>query len=321
MPTVSVIIPAYRVTAYIAEALDSVLQQSLSDYEVIVVNDGCPDTEALERALAPYLARIRYLKRERNSGVAAARNAGIEASQAPYIAFLDGDDRWDPRYLEIHLELFRDDPALDVVYGNARIFGPSADAGKLAMDLLPSRGEVTFSSLICMRCNVCISSTVRREMLLRVGMFDVTQRRCEDFDLWLRIAKAGGKFAYHREATLHYRKRDNSQSSDVRLALLAMIDLARKIQRDWQLTASERDLTERQARQWRAELDLAEGKGAFEAGKMEEALGHLEQAQRHFHTRKLAMVLLALRATPNAVLWVYRLRNRWLLARTASMHQ
>jgi hypothetical protein len=207
---------------------------------------------------------------------------------------------------------------LDVVYGNARIFGPTAEAGKLSMELLPSRGEVNFASLISLRCNVCASSTVRREMLLRVGMFDVGQRRCEDFDLWLRIAKAGGKFAYHRQVLLHYRKRDGSQSSSARLALLAMIDLCEKITRTFQLTATERDLVEQQAEQWRAELDLAEGKAAFEAGRIDEALTHLKRAQLYFNTRKLALVLLALRTTPGMALWAYRLRHRFLLARAAS---
>lgn len=320
MPTVSVVIPAYRVTAYIAEALESVFQQTFTDHEVIVVNDGCPETEALEIVLQPYFSRIRYFKQEQNAGAAAARNAGIEAALSPYVAFLDGDDRWDPHYLEIQLGMFRDDPALDVVYGNARIFGSSPDAGRLAMDLLPSRGQVTFASLISMRCNVCISSTVRREMLLRVGMFDVKQQRCEDFDLWLRIAKAGGKFAYHQQVVLHYRKRDGSQSSDARLSLLAMIDLSEKFQHSGQLTADERHLAQRQADQWRAELDLTEGRGAFEAGRFDEAITHLERAQCYFNTRKLAVVLLALRTVPGVVLAVYRLRHRIQLARAASVH-
>lgn len=320
VPTVSVVIPAYRVTPYIAEALDSIFHQTFSDYEVIVVNDGCPDTEALESVLRPYLSRIRYLKRERNSGVAAARNAGIEAALSPYIAFLDGDDFWDARYLEIHVAMLREDPALDVVYGNARIFGSSTDAGRLAMDLLPSRGEVTFASLISMRCNVCVSSTVRREMLLRVGMFDVKQQLCEDFDLWLRIAKAGGKFAYHQQVVLHYRKRDGSQSSNARVSLLAMIDLSERFQRSGQLTPAECELAQRQVDQWRAELDLTEGRGAFEAGRFDEAIAHLEEAQRYFNTRKLALVLFALRTVPGVVLQVYRLRHRFLLARAASVH-
>src|SRR5262249_43809454 len=92
-PAVSVIIPAYGVTPYIAEALDSVLAQTYTDFELIVVNDGCPDTAALEAVLRPYLDHIVYVKKE-NGGVSSARNAGIRVARAPLIALLDGDDAW-----------------------------------------------------------------------------------------------------------------------------------------------------------------------------------------------------------------------------------
>src|SRR5919198_1434145 len=94
VPAVSVIIPAYRVTQYIAEALDSVLAQTFTDYETIVINDGCPETVALERVLEPYRERIIYLKQE-NRGPGAARNAGILAARSPLIALLDADDVWE----------------------------------------------------------------------------------------------------------------------------------------------------------------------------------------------------------------------------------
>jgi glycosyltransferase involved in cell wall biosynthesis len=101
-PLVSVIIPAYDVAEFIGEALDSVFAQTFTDYEVIVINDGSPDTAKLERALAPYLSRIVYLKQE-NRGVSAARNTGINAARGSLIAFLDGDDVWLPNYLEVQV--------------------------------------------------------------------------------------------------------------------------------------------------------------------------------------------------------------------------
>src|SRR5262245_33441277 len=94
-PSVSVIIPAYNIAPFIAEALESVLAQTFTDYEIIVVNDGSPDTEELERVLAPYLSRIRYFKQE-NQGAGAARNAGLNVATGEYVAFLDGDDVWYP---------------------------------------------------------------------------------------------------------------------------------------------------------------------------------------------------------------------------------
>jgi len=321
MPTVSVIMPAYQVTPYIADALDSVLAQTRKDYEVIVVNDACPDTVNLERVLAPYLSRIRYVKLERNSGVAAARNAGIEAAQATYVAFLDADDTWTPDYLDTNLGMLLADPALDVAYGNARVFGQTADAGVLLMDTLPSVGEVDFSSLVSLRCNVIVSCTARRETLQRAGLFDVRQRRCEDFDLWLRVAKAGGRFAYHRKVVLNYRRRDQSQSSDGRVSLRAMIDYCEKVKREFDLTPAEFELTEKQRQTFAAQLDLVEGKQAFEAGRTREALDHFARAQAFYHSPKLWWVMLSMRIAPGPLRWLDRVRRQRALARAAPLSE
>ena len=88
-PLVSVIIPAYDVAEFIGDALNSVFAQTFSDFEVIVINDGSPDTAKLERVLGPYMSRIVYLKQE-NRGVSAARNTGIAAARGSLIAFLGG---------------------------------------------------------------------------------------------------------------------------------------------------------------------------------------------------------------------------------------
>jgi len=97
-PRVSVIIPCYNTAQFVAETLDSVFSQTYSDYEVVVVNDGSPDTPDLERVLGPYLSRIVYVKSD-NCGLAGARNNGIRASKGELIALLDSDDAWEPRYL------------------------------------------------------------------------------------------------------------------------------------------------------------------------------------------------------------------------------
>src|SRR5712671_2294711 len=87
-PAVSVIIPAYNSAAYIAETLESVFAQTLADFEVIVINDGSPDTDQLEKVLEHYRERIVYLKQE-NRGPSAARNIGIRSSRGEFLAFLD----------------------------------------------------------------------------------------------------------------------------------------------------------------------------------------------------------------------------------------
>src|ERR1700686_1350704 len=109
-PTVSVIIPSYKTATFITETLDSVFAQTFTDYEVIVVNDGSPDTEQLERVLEPYCNRIVYLKQE-NRGVAGARNAGIRRARGAFLAFLDSDDMWLPEFLAEQVQIFHKDPS------------------------------------------------------------------------------------------------------------------------------------------------------------------------------------------------------------------
>ena len=96
-PAVSVIIPAYKVAPFIGDTLRSVLSQTFSNYEVIIINDGSPDTEQLEAELKPYLDQIIYVKQE-NRGAGAARNAGLRVARGEYVAFLDGDDQWFPNF-------------------------------------------------------------------------------------------------------------------------------------------------------------------------------------------------------------------------------
>jgi glycosyltransferase involved in cell wall biosynthesis len=191
-PLVSVIVPAYNVADFIGDALNSVLAQTVTDYEIIVVNDGSPDTEALEKVLGPYMSRIVYLKQE-NRGVSAARNTGIKAARGSLIAFLDGDDSWLPHYLEVQVPRIQADPSIDVLYPNVIMFGDSSEAGEEFMTICPSNGEVTFERLLLQECNVSNCSIARRETIVRAGLFDEELRSVEDFDLWLRVIKHGGR--------------------------------------------------------------------------------------------------------------------------------
>jgi len=161
IPHVSVLIPAYRVTEYIVEALDSVFSQTFQNFEVIVVNDGCPDTGNLEAALAPFLSRIQYI-RQSNGGPSSARNTAIRAARAPLISLLDGDDAWLPDYLDYQLDCFRQSPHLDLVYPNMIYRGGPFD-GKPVMDHVPSVGDVTFEALLLQSCIVLNGVTMRKE--------------------------------------------------------------------------------------------------------------------------------------------------------------
>ncbi|HYP49897.1 MAG TPA: glycosyltransferase family A protein, partial [Pyrinomonadaceae bacterium] len=165
----SVIIPAYKIADYIGEALQSVCAQTFTDFEIVVVNDGSPDTADCELAIEPFRDRIVYIKQE-NKGAAAARNAAIRAASGEILAFLDGDDLWHPEFLQSQIE-FLEKNNFDLVYADAEFFGEDVAAGNTYMQFSKSSGAVTTESLLCRDCNVITSGTIaRREADIAAGL-------------------------------------------------------------------------------------------------------------------------------------------------------
>ena len=311
-PTVSVIMPAYGVAKYISAALDSIFAQTFQDYEIIVVNDGSLDTTELELAIAPYRDRIVYIEQE-NRGCSAARNAAIRVARGRYIALLDADDLWQPDYLAIQIERLENDRSIDVIYPNALIFGDSPKSGKLFMELLPSDGEVTLEKLISQRCNVMISVTARREAIVRAGLFDENLRSSEDFDMWLRILLQGGRICYHRRVLVHYRQRRESLSANPVSMCQHILRVFEGVQQRNHLTPAQQESLQRAKDHFSALLNLCEGKRAFFDGDTDRAIEKLTEANRFFRRTKIQLALLLLRAAPQFALWVYDLRDRFVV--------
>lgn len=310
-PAVSIIMPAYRCADYIGAALDSVLAQTFGDYEIIVVNDGSPDTEALERVLAPYRERIVYLTQE-NLGVSAARNTAIRAARAPFVALLDPDDLWEPDYLAVQVAAMRQDPAPALVYPDSLIFGDVPQAGKTNMELNPSHGEVTFERLIKQQCTVLNNAIVRRDAIIRAGWFDESLSRAEDFDLWLRILRQGGRIVYHRRALARYRRHAGSLSSDPALMLKDLLRVLDKAGRTFALNDAERELLQQERTRYHALMRFHEGKGAFIRGDARAACAGLTEANRYFNSRKTTLAVVLLRIAPKFLLRLYDLRDRFV---------
>src|ERR1700733_3313612 len=198
-PAVSVIIPAYNTADYIAETLDSVFAQTFQNFEVIVINDGSPDTAALELRLRPYLERVLYLKQQ-NRGPGSARNLGIHHARGEYLAFLDGDDCWLPEYLAEQIKLFDDCPSLAMACSDTRLFGDTPFANRTFWQLYPPRIPATFERLLAGDSSIVTSCTIARtESIREAGLFDENFIRAEDLDLWLRVAHRGGNVAIQRK--------------------------------------------------------------------------------------------------------------------------
>jgi GT2 family glycosyltransferase len=309
-PLVSVIVPAYRSAESIGATLDSVLEQTFKDYEIIVVNDGSPDSEALEQALEAYRDRIVYLRQE-NQGPAGARNTGILAARGTYTALLDSDDMWAPEHLTSQVAVLEADPSIDMVYADARIVGDVPEAGRTVMEFCPSKGEVTFESLVSRECTVHICVSVcRRDALVRAGLFDAAFRGTEDIDMWLRIAAQGGRIAYQRRVLGCYRRHAGSLSSDQVAMLEGFLAVLAKAARNPHLNAAQRAAVERQLAVERASLELEKGKNAFLAGDVEAAIGHLARANAPHKSLKLSAVLMLLQVAPGFLRMLYGWRYR-----------
>ena len=313
-PAVSVIMPAYGVAEYIGAALDSVLNQTFTDYEILVINDGAPDTEELEAVLEPYRDRIVYLKHE-NRGLSEARNTAIRVARGRYLALLDPDDLWEPEYLAAQVGMLESDPGIDAIYSNSLLFGDTINAGKTYMDICPSEGEVTFESLITERCQVAIFVTARKEAVIGAGMFDPAIRTSGDFDLWVRMVKHGARITYNRRVLARRRCRPDSLAAN-RVALHRdVLSVFNKAQ-GYNLTPRERQTLERERSKHQAMVSLYQGKQAFVEENFRVAVDYLKQANRFLKSRKIAVASTALGLAPRLLLRMYNLRNELLDART-----
>ena len=307
-PRVSVIVPCYNTAKYVTATLESVFAQTYRDYEVVVVNDGSPDTPELERVLVPWTNRIVYVRTE-NQGLAGARNNGIRASKGEFIALLDSDDLWEPNYLEVQVRKLDEDPSADIVYPRARTFGDGEGSGAV---LAASRGDVTFISLVQETCSVIVSVLARRAAFERIGLFDSSLRSCEDFDMWLRCVKSGYRIIYHNEVLLRYRRRPGSLSADRVWMCANAAKVLMKMRTAVQLTAEEREILERAIRRFEGKKLFFEGKRAFIAGDISSAVDHLTQANALLDNTRLRMILFLIRTVPHIVrtLYLWRLRQR-----------
>jgi glycosyltransferase involved in cell wall biosynthesis len=182
-PSVSVIIPTYNRAGMLKEAIDSVLAQNYSDFELIVVDDG--STDETPQILNSYGDKVKRIC-QRNQGVSAARNRGIAAASGGYMAFLDSDDLWLPGKLAIQTDFLRSNP-------EALICQTEEIWIRNDVRVNPRERHRKYSGMIFERslalCLVSPSAVmVRRSLFDKFGLFDESLPACEDYDMWLRVS-------------------------------------------------------------------------------------------------------------------------------------
>ncbi len=218
----SVIIPAYNAEKFIATAIQSVLQQTNPNFEIIVVDDGSADnTNLVVDQIAD--ARIKYIHQE-NSGVSVARNTGIQNASGAYICFLDADDEWDPDHLHVLDHLIQCYSKCTVYCTGHRI---RLTTGKLiprTEQLLKAVRKENFSSengydLICRYGYLIHTNSVcfRKEAIHKVGYFEPGIKNGEDDDMWYRLL-AYYSVAVSKKMTTTYNRANSSATAKTNIA-------------------------------------------------------------------------------------------------------
>lgn len=188
MPKVSVIMPVYNSSQFIAEAIESAINQTYKDLEIIVIDDGSTDSTSaiVGKYVKQYSGRVRYFYQS-NCGPAAARNRGIKEAGGEYMAFLDSDDIWLPEKSELQISRLETDPKCGLVHTKRVRIGLDGET-LLTRHGEPLEGHV-FDRLL-KENSICSSSVmIRKSCLDAAGLFNEDRNnRSEDYDIWLRIA-------------------------------------------------------------------------------------------------------------------------------------
>jgi glycosyltransferase involved in cell wall biosynthesis len=228
MPKVSVIIPAYNAMAYLPDTLESVLQQTFRDFEILIINDGSTDNIQMWATQNITDLRVRVIAQS-NQGLSAARNTGIANAEGEYIAFVDADDLWNSTKLEKQVQCLDERPTVGLSYNWIAVIDAEGKptgrvmGGNIEGHVLP---EILQRNIID-----CPSVLVRRQCFEEVGRFDRNLRSVEDWDMWIRIA-ARYSFAVTKEPLTYYRQHSGNMSKNWRVmeqAFHQVIDKAFRI--------------------------------------------------------------------------------------------
>lgn len=202
-PAITVIIPCYNSEQTVSATLRSVREQTMGDWEAVVVDDGSTDgSVAIAEAARSGECRIRLVRQE-NLGLAGSRNTGLAHASGEFVVFLDADDTLDPAMLERMLAAARAPGAADVVHCGFSYVGPRLEDFQWIVGAVECVNY--FQTLAHWNPFACHCLMVRRSIISRTGEFDPSLRHCHDWDLWARLARAGARFHRVSETLAQYR--------------------------------------------------------------------------------------------------------------------
>jgi glycosyltransferase involved in cell wall biosynthesis len=212
-PLVSVIIPAYNAAQYIGETLQSVMQQTINDFEIVIVDDGATDNQKeVITAFVEKDSRVKYIYQS-HQGVSAARNTGFRNSQGKFIAFLDSDDVWLPKNLEVKLKKLEREN-IGLVHSDASVI--DAHSNDVDTTLTGMEGELLDELLLWRGTQIPGPSSIlmKRQVIDLVGLFDENLSTAADKEFFFRVA---AKFRIGRieQTTWKYRVHTNNMHKNI----------------------------------------------------------------------------------------------------------
>jgi glycosyltransferase involved in cell wall biosynthesis len=215
-PLVSVIIPVYNGEAFLAEAVESIQRQDYHPLEIIIVDDGSTDGTAT--VASRFKEHVRYIYQS-NSWPAAARNRGLRMANGEVIGFLDADDLWTEKKLELQLGRMAKDQSVDIIIG-LQLF--------VKVDGVVD-GKHTFEKLLDPLVNLNLGSALfRRAVFDRVGFFDETLYYCDDWDWFMRARELGVPMVIHQDVTLVQRRHESNMTNNTVLGNRYMMQMLKK---------------------------------------------------------------------------------------------
>jgi glycosyltransferase involved in cell wall biosynthesis len=314
MPTVSVIMPAYNVEPYLADAAATALGQTFTDLELIIVDDGSTDgtgriAEAMRRRDP---ARVRVVTKP-NGGLSSARNAGIRVATGQFFALLDSDDLWEPEFLESQMSVFARDPRADLVTTNAKNLGGPRD-GLPARPWAEGYPAITLATILADEEAVFIMTVFRRRVWEAIGEFDERLATNEDYDYWIRAAARGFRFARNARPLAWYRRRADSLSSNEARMLAGILKVLEKARSFCPVDSPERDILERQVVRFTAEHSVAEARQALTRGDVALAASWIESLATQRGDKTTRFVRFVARHAPALLRPIYAIKRRWVLS-------
>jgi glycosyltransferase involved in cell wall biosynthesis len=209
-PQVSILLPVYNHAAYLGEAIQSALDQTFGDLELIIVNDESPDeSEAVVKRFDD--RRIRYIA-QKNKGVPGALNTAFAAASGDYIALLNDDDRWLPDKLQGQVGILERDAEVGVVYGIAQVIDHAGQPRPHSIGIPGKYPGDMLKSLLYENCLCPATVIIRRTCLERTGPWDEALPGSDDRDMWLRLARHC-RFHFQNQVVAEYRVHASNYSA------------------------------------------------------------------------------------------------------------